>query len=211
MSACLFFFFNNRKFGHVLPLFCFGAVAHSPVSVGTEIWHFDQLLLFQKTSSMLFGAFGNVLLSLLFVPSLRDFGPCSALPSHGRLGLCPARIWSANPAAPFLSHTFPLPGAFSVYPVFQPLGASALGLTPCWVLQDSVHCCVPGMLLRPSAGCSLGGDMARRTVDIAIVVAGTDDHCGTSLAVLGSAAGQTARASVTVSVQCRSPSRISET
>lgn len=69
--AFFFFFFkNNRKFGCVLLLFCFGAVAHSLFSVGMEIWHFDQLLLFQKMSSMVFGALDNILLSVPAFPSL---------------------------------------------------------------------------------------------------------------------------------------------
>lgn len=59
-----FFYLNNRKFGHVLLLFCFRAVAHSSSSMGMEIWHVDQLLLFQKVSSMLFGAVNDILLSV---------------------------------------------------------------------------------------------------------------------------------------------------
>lgn len=61
MSSCLFFFFF--MYVHILPLFCFGTVAHSTFSAGMEIWHFDRLLLFQKMTSVVFKPLDNILLS----------------------------------------------------------------------------------------------------------------------------------------------------
>lgn len=134
-------------------LFCFGAVAHSPSFMGMEIWHVDQLLLFQKVSSVVFGALNDILLSVPAFDLL--FASCGT----GTM-LCPsllqeAQSLNANPAAPSLSHPFLPCRALSVHPILCQMGAgactAALGLSAgCTGILCTAEtprcCCIPWCL-----------------------------------------------------------------
>lgn len=142
MSTCLlnfFFYLNNKMFGHILLLFCFGAVAHSPSFMGMEIWRVDQLLLFQKVSSVVFGVLNDILLSvpafhLLFASRGTGAMLCPSLLREP--GSVPSTELECKP-----SSTFPFPPLPSLQGPFcashpQAGGSWCLSCCPgalCWV------------------------------------------------------------------------------